>query len=220
MPVIAIANLKGGVGKSTVAQNLAVCLAHRGKNVCLVDTDIIQESSTEWGQMREKKELLSLAVISVGEDKLMSGVLNLSEKFDFVVVDGTPALGEITTKMMSVADVVMIPVMPSGNDFRALQKFLLRCEDVRLVKQKQGFPIEIAVVMNEYNEKLIVDKTIFEAVRKMEIRLLETSIANRAAYREATLTGMGVVEMKDRKAASEIENLTSETLALLQSTKK
>ena len=215
MPVIAVANLKGGVGKSTVAQNLAVCLSAKGRTTVLVDTDSVQESTIEWGGIREKKGLPPLAVRALPEDRLMSEILDLADQFEFVVIDGTPVLGEITTKAMSVADLVLIPVMPSGNDFRALRKFLLRCEDVRKVKLKQGFPFTIAVVMNEYSDKLIIDKAILEAVQKMEVRMLKTSLANRAAYREATLTGTGVVEMRDAKAAREIEALTDEALALL-----
>jgi chromosome partitioning protein len=215
MAVIAVANLKGGVGKSTVAQNLAVCFLQKGRSICIVDTDVVQESTVEWGIAREKRGYPKLDIFGISEEKLMSQILDLSDKYDLVLVDGTPALGEITTKIMSVADLVLIPVMPSGNDFRALRKFLLRCEDVRTVKQKQGFALEVAVVMNEYNDKLIVDKTILEAVKKMEIRMLDTSIANRAAYREATLLGCGVSEMRDRKAAQEIETLAAEVIVLL-----
>ncbi len=215
MAVIAVANLKGGVGKSTISQNMAVFLAQKGQKVALVDTDAIQESTVEWGVLREKKGLPPVHIVSASEERLMSEILNLAETHDTVIVDGTPALGEITTKMMSVADLVLVPVMPSGNDFRALQKFLLRCEDVRRVKQKQGFTFEVAVIMNEYNDKVIVDKAILEAVRKMDIRLFETTLANRAAYREATISGTGVTELRDPKAAKEIEALTAEAMALL-----
>ena len=46
--VIAVTNLKGGVGKSTISTNLAVSLKHRGFEVCILDTDLGQQSAMEW----------------------------------------------------------------------------------------------------------------------------------------------------------------------------
>jgi chromosome partitioning protein len=50
--IISVTSLKGGVGKSTIAQNLAVCLAHNGVNVCVADADPDNENSGNWGNIR------------------------------------------------------------------------------------------------------------------------------------------------------------------------
>ena len=49
--IISITSLKGGVGKSTITQNLAVCFAHMGYNTCIVDADTNQ-SSLKWAGLR------------------------------------------------------------------------------------------------------------------------------------------------------------------------
>jgi chromosome partitioning protein len=50
--ILSITNLKGGVGKSTIAQNIAVCLRQKGHSVFLVDTDFELKTTTDWGNDR------------------------------------------------------------------------------------------------------------------------------------------------------------------------
>ncbi len=215
--IIAIANLKGGVGKSTLSQNLGVSLVKQGRSVCIVDTDTEQKSTAEWGERREARGHDPLAVHLVQEERLAKEVSEFSKKYDFVLVDGSPALSEVATKIMMVADLVLVPVMPSGNDYGALEKFLVRYDDVRAMLQARGIELELAVVLNGYNDRVIVNKAISEAIKKLDVPVLKTEIAHRAAYQEANLTGAGVLELTDRKAVQEIEALTEEVLKILQS---
>ena len=50
--IIAVTNLKGGVGKSTVARNLAVYFTEKGAKVCIVDTDLQQRTTCDWIERR------------------------------------------------------------------------------------------------------------------------------------------------------------------------
>ncbi len=214
--IIAIANLKGGVGKSTLSQNLGVSLKKRKHSVCIIDTDTEQKSTVEWGERRAAKEHDLVPVYLVQEERLAKEVSEYSKKHDFVLVDGSPALSEVATKIMMVADLVLVPVMPSGNDYGALEKFLVRFDDVRAMLQARGVQLDLAVVLNGYNDRVIVNKAISEAIKKLEVPVLKTEIAHRAAYQEANLTGTGVLELSDRKAMQEIEMLTDEILKILE----
>ncbi len=219
MAIIAVANLKGGVGKSTLSQNLAVFLAKSGKTACIVDTDTEQKSTLEWNDRRaENAELLQIPVFLFDEKSLAAKASEEAENYDFVVVDGSPALSEITTKIVLIADLVIVPVMPSGNDFGALQKFLVRYNDTRAIQKRHGMETaRLGIVLNNYDPKTIVNRTILRAIEQLGVNIFSTKLAHRVAYREANLTGASVCELGDRKAVSEIESIAGEALELLKS---
>ncbi|MEO0726505.1 MAG: ParA family protein [Bacteroidota bacterium] len=86
---IGITNLKGGVGKSTITQNLAVCFAHLGFKTVIVDTDTNQ-NSLAWFAARDKN-LPTVNVVGVTEsDALSKSVENLHQDYDILLIDGTP----------------------------------------------------------------------------------------------------------------------------------
>ncbi|MEO6039739.1 MAG: AAA family ATPase [Saprospiraceae bacterium] len=219
MPIVAVANLKGGVGKSTISQNLAVSIRQTGFTVCLIDTDAEQRSTLEWSERRQAAGLDLVTVQLVDEESMASKVNQAADQFDYVIIDGSPALSEITTKIVLLADYVIVPVMPSGNDFGALEKFLTRYNDTRAIQKRHGIHTAgLGVLLNEYDPKAIVNRTIYQAIDQLEVPVLQSRVANRVAYKEANLTGAGVTEMQDRKASGEILALREEVFAHLAQT--
>ena len=84
--ILSVTNLKGGVGKSTIAQNLAVCLTHSGKSVFLVDTDYELRTSSDWGGDRGEK-LQRIEFEAVHQDNVTELVLKQSDNYDVVIID-------------------------------------------------------------------------------------------------------------------------------------
>ncbi|KRB89008.1 ParA family protein [Noviherbaspirillum sp. Root189] len=132
MPVIVIANPKGGVGKSTIATNLAGFFAKQGQKVMLGDVDV-QQSSRAWLALRPG----SLSRI-VPWDIVDGHVAKPPKGTTHIVLD-TPAglAGSRLDEIMRLADKVVVPLQPSMFDILATQEFLQRLSGP-MGKQKVG----------------------------------------------------------------------------------
>ncbi len=133
MPVIVIANPKGGVGKSTIATNLAGYFARQGHKVMLGDADA-QQSSRSWLALRPG----SLPPIASWD--IADGHIARPPKGTTHVVLDTPAglAGERLGKVLRLADKVVVPLQPSMFDILATREFLQE-----LSKQQGNFGVGV-----------------------------------------------------------------------------
>ncbi len=119
MPVIVIANPKGGVGKSTLATNVAGCLAHQGHAVMLGDVDR-QQSARRWLGLRPA----ALPAIR-GWDVAHDDVVRPPKGTSHVVLDTPAGLhGKRLEAVLRIADRVLIPLQPSLFDIQATHDFV------------------------------------------------------------------------------------------------
>ncbi len=213
--ILSVTNLKGGVGKSTIAQNLAVCLAHSGKSVFLVDTDYELRTTSDWGGDRGKN-LPKVEFETVHQDNVTERVLNLSDQYDVVIIDGTPALFELSSKAILLSDAVFIPVIPSLEEVRTLERFMKRYKEAKMMKKKIGGDVEAFIILNKYNQNLKIDREVADILNDFELPVLKSKIAYRVAYREAKIDGKGVIEYEDKKAKEEMTRLFEEVEAIIQ----
>jgi chromosome partitioning protein len=130
MSLLLVANPKGGVGKSTIATNLAGYLAAQGCNVMLGDIDR-QQSSRRWLELRAP----TLAPIK-GWDIGPECVAKTPRGVSHVVLD-TPAgvTGDRLKELVRIADHVIVPLQPSIFDILATQDFLAELADRKAVRQ-------------------------------------------------------------------------------------
>lgn len=121
MPVIVIANPKGGVGKSTIATNLAGYFAKQGHKVMLGDSDV-QQSSRAWLALRPG----SLPPIAAWD--IVDGHVARPPKGTTHIVLDTPAglSGARLDEILRIADKVLVPLQASMFDILATQEFLQR----------------------------------------------------------------------------------------------
>jgi chromosome partitioning protein len=208
---IGITNLKGGVGKTTIAQNLAVCFAHMGFKTCIVDTDENQNSLV-WSGVRSSDlpDIMVVGVIDI--NALPKTVDKLHRDYDVVIIDGTPSLSEMATGIIIASDILIIPILPSAHDYRAMIPFFKRYDQAQMLKGE----IPAYFLINQYSTNANVYKRMKEVIEGFKIDVLKTVLGKRAVYVETAIDGKGVYESTDFKAKEEIVNLTKEILNIAE----
>lgn len=119
MPVVVVANPKGGVGKSTIATNIAGYYASRGHHVMLGDADR-QQSSLLWLRLRPP-EARPISSWEVRKDNMARPPKGTTH----VVLDTAAGLhGKMFQEALKLADKVVVPLSPSIFDIYATRTFL------------------------------------------------------------------------------------------------
>jgi chromosome partitioning protein len=139
MPVIVVANPKGGVGKSTLATNVAGCLAAAGRAVMLGDVDR-QQSSRQWLAQRQQVQPPLPAI--AGWDVTTDDLVRPPKGTTHVVLDTPAGLhGKRLDAVMKIADRLLIPLQPSLFDIQATHAFV---RDLRA--HKRGHEVKMGLV--------------------------------------------------------------------------
>ena len=210
--IISVTSLKGGVGKSTLTQNLAVCFAHMDYKVAIVDADI-NASSERWSGLRDNEEYPPIMTVSIDTPKALRNNVTLLERdYDIVLIDGTPALSKLVSTIMLLGDVILVPIKPSILDIWATERFQERYEEAVTLK---GASIPGYFILNEYNARMTFNQEVKEAVYDLGFEIMESTVKTRQAYKEAIQYGLGVYEYKDKKAKTEITKLVNEIIGVL-----
>ena len=209
--IVSVTSLKGGVGKSTISQNLAVCFTHMGYKVAIIDTDT-NASSVHWSGIRSE-EMPAITVMGLTDNNaLRKNIRAIEDDYDIIIIDGTPSMSKLVSTIMVLGDIVLIPIRPSGFDIWATEKFLEKYEQAQALKED----IKAYFVLNEFNPKVNLNSNIKEALEELEIKTLNSTLRHRIAYEEVCVMGMGVYEYRDQKAKQEVTNLTNEVLDILK----
>jgi len=165
MPVILIANPKGGVGKSTLAGNVAGYLARQGHAVMLGDVDR-QQSSRRWLSVRPA-QLPLIQGWGMEDDHLAKPPKGVSH----VVLDTPAGLhGKPLEDLVRIADKLLIPLQPSLFDIQATYDFVAELHDLR--KKRHGAGPKLAVVGMRAKEGTLSVEQLQHFLQTLEVPVL------------------------------------------------
>lgn len=135
--VIALLNLKGGCGKSTIAINLACELAGNGDSVLLLDNDS-QGTASQWlshGRLPVQGSFMPLENDADGE-RLVRAVATRKERY--IVLDAPAHVGAAAQAAGKIADLVLVPVTASGVDLAATRTVVDLIRRARMLRHSDS----------------------------------------------------------------------------------
>lgn len=206
--IIGIVQVKGGVGRSTLATSLAAALAQSGRTA-LIDADVPQGTSASWGTLRERAGRSGkLTVAAVADHRvLVSMTKELVANNDFVVIDGPPRLAEVTRAIMVMSRLCLIPLGASAAEIWATADLVKTINEAR----ERRLDINARIVWNRFRGHTRSARVLGEAAEKqLGLSAFNSKLGYRVAYAEALARGLSVAEWPDHQAREEFAAFVAE----------
>jgi len=204
--VIAVAQQKGGAGKSTLAANLAAALAP-ARRLALLDADP-QRSLSHWHRLRTASHEAKAAFdfLEVAGWRLGIELERIGRAHDLVVIDTPPQIDTDARQAVRAAHLVLVPLQPSPPDLWAAEGTLKLAASERR-------PARLA--LNRAPSAGRLRAAIEAEITARGLPVLASVLGNRAAFASAFAAGLSVLEAAPRsRAAAEMAALASEVAAL------
>lgn len=204
--IVTIGGIKGGVGKSLIAVNLAVIRSLDGKKVLLVDGDD-QGTASDWADHRIGLGIeTSWTTIRLKGLSVRNELIKMKDDYDDIVIDCGGRDTASLRAALTISDVFVVPFQPKSFDIWTISQVSEVVEEARSINpslQAYSF-INCGGSRGKDNEEA---QNILKQVDG--INPIPVSVGLRKAFSNATAEGLGVIEFKpqDKKASSEIKTL-------------
>ncbi len=202
--IVVVGGLKGGVGKTTIASNLAVCRALLGNPVVLIDADD-QLSCVDWGVMRKTQP--SIMVLEDRERdfyKRLAVFKKTKPDYD-VIVDVGGRDTDIQRSALCGCDVFITPFRPRSLDLWTLTALKRLLPEIRTINPN----MRVQAVLNQCEPRGSDRQTARHIIEDAKIECIPTELGYRKAFSDACSFGLGVLEWdgSDEKSIREILSL-------------
>ena len=205
--ILTIGNTKGGVGKTTLAVNLAIARARAGRDVWLIDGDRQATASTALAIRSAANRIPAIATSQYFDGPTLRVQVALqAKKFDDVVIDVGGRDSSALRSALGLSDALLIPFQPRSIDVWALGDIAALVEEVRGI----GKELRALAVLNLADAQGSDNKEAAAALADFPgLTLLDTPIRRRKSFANAMGEGLSVLEHEpaDPKARLELEAL-------------
>jgi len=202
--IITIAHQKGGVGKSTIALNLAVELSKEYK-LSVIDLDY-QKSLTIFNEHRKENSLKPLDIYSFNNQNNFVNFLRKNQS-EIILIDIGGFDSDLNRTAILAADIIITPVSNSMIEIYGLENFKQILTDLKEIDPD----IKSFVLLNNIDpraSKAIIELQEYIQNNSNYFELLQTIIRRRSDFVKSFELGKSVIEINNKsKASKEIKNL-------------
>lgn len=212
--ILTVGNTKGGVGKTTLALNIAIARALAGRDIWLVDGDRQGTAEIALSIRAESGKTPILACSKYEEGTtLRPQVLHQFKKYDDVVIDAGGRDSSSLRAALTLSNVLLIPFAPRSFDTWALADVSKLVEIARETNDgmKAFVVLNCADAGGKDNEEAAAEVADYPA-----LTYIDAPIRRRKAIANAAGSGMSVLECspKDVKACDELANLMNKLFTI------
>jgi len=205
MLIIAFISQKGGVGKSTLAQALAVETTHQKIKTLLADCDPQQSTSYKWTQLRKEN---GLSPINCQVFQQVKDIWPLSKQYDLIIIDGPARTSKGTYEIAQRANLLIQPTSatradlePAVREFNSLVKQGISSKKLTLLLNNLITPAE--------------EKATRTYLKLTNYHCLPYALYVRASYRQAQNEGKSISEISYRSLSKQVKKLLDSVLEIL-----
>jgi chromosome partitioning protein len=204
--ILAVGNIKGGVGKTMLAVNIAVGLALQGRDVLLIDGDD-QASAATFARIRDELPVnVGFTTIQLQGAAIRQQMRQLAGKYDRIIIDvGGRDTGSLRAAL-TVADAILIPFQPRSVDLWTASEMSALVGEARHVNDR----LQAYAVLNLADAQGMDNAEAAAALAMIGgIEALPFVVVRRKAFPNAFSSGLSVFEQerKDPKAVAEMQSV-------------
>lgn len=198
--VLAIANTKGGVGKSTLTINFAVEAAKAGRRVLIVDAD--PQGSAITALAVRDDDRAEIQGVEMTKPILHKQIPRISDPFDLVLIDVGGRDAPVFRSALVASNKIVVPMVPSAFDtwastdvFQVIDELMVSNQDLRTW-----------IVLNQVTRTVAARESqllLDELVSEHGVELAEQRLASRTAWKRSIGEGLGVSEWEPKGVAAE-----------------
>ena len=207
--IVTVGNTKGGVGKTTVALNLAIAQARTGRDVWLIDGDRQGTAQAAIALRAEAERAPAIACATYPDGStLRSQVLHQTGKFADIIIDAGGRDSGALRAALILSDVLLVPFHPRTYDVWALDDMAALVDEACAVRD--GLRVKAVLNCADPGNKSKDNIEAAAAVGELErFEYLPTPLRRRKAFANAAGAGLSVLELTppDRKAIAELNAL-------------
>ncbi len=188
-----VANPKGGSGKTTLATNIASHLANRNERVVLWDLDR-QRSALRWLDLRPE-ELPRIIPFGSREEEKLAGV-------NWLILDSPAGLhGKSLTRLLKLANKVLVPVQPSLFDLDATRDFMRTLSEAKAVRKQNTF---VGMVGMRVDPRTRASSHLEAFLGEFDLPVL-TCLRNTQVYVNAAFEGSSIFDLPANLVRRDLE---------------
>lgn len=212
--IVGIIQVKGGVGRSTIATNLAAVYSEKTRTA-LIDCDLPQGTSASWYAVRKSEAPPdNLTLATVGDYRqLVAKARELAADHRYIIIDAPPRIAEMTRAIIIMSTLCLVPLGASAAEIWSTADL------IQTINAARGYRagIDVRIVWNRFRAHTREAIDLSEAARnELGLKELRTRLGYRVAYSEALARGLAVNEWLDHNAHAEIVALAAEVKDILK----